>query len=79
MNYKAKHLLCIYIKLIKIRNKSFIINPFSDTQSPTDSFTWNPFLTAAWRIDIVKLSMKENNSCIAICISHIEVLRFSRH
>lgn len=66
MVYTAKHLLCIYIKITKIRNKSFIINPFSDTPSPTDSFIWNPFLTTAWQIDIVKVSWKENNSYIPI-------------
>lgn len=71
MDYKAKRLLCIYIKLIKIRNKSFIINPFNDAQSPTDSVMWSPFLRAAWQMDIVKMSMKANNSYIAILISHI--------
>lgn len=71
MIYKAKHLLCICIKLTKIKNKSFIINPFSGTQSPTDSFIWNPFLTTAWQIDIVKVSQKENNSYIPIWISYI--------
>lgn len=66
MIYKAKHLICIFIKLTKIRNKSFIMNPSSDTQPPTDNFIWNPFLTTAWQIYIVKVSQTENNSYIPI-------------
>lgn len=73
MNYKAKHVLCIYNTLTKIRNGSFIRYHWSTVQPHFHNCAWDPFLTAE-QIDVVKASVKK---VIAVFILQILMFKFS--